>query len=77
MKATILFFGQLTDVTGTGTLQVNDITDTASLTHHLHHVYPGLDSRKYVIAVNNDLIQENTILNDNATVALLPPFSGG
>jgi sulfur-carrier protein len=32
---------------------------------------------KYSIAVNKQVIQNNTTLNPDDTVALLPPFSGG
>jgi len=77
MKVNILFFGQLTDVTGTTTLVLENISDTKSLAATLQQAYPGLDAKKYIIAVNSKHVAENTPLTDNCTVALLPPFSGG
>lgn len=77
MKVNILFFGQLTDVTGTTTLVLENIIDTKSLAAKLQQAYPGLDAKKYIIAVNSNQVTENTLLSDNCTVALLPPFSGG
>ncbi|MEO6230029.1 MAG: MoaD/ThiS family protein [Ferruginibacter sp.] len=77
MKVNILFFGQLTDVTGTTNLVLEDINDTSMLIQQLHTTYPDLLTKKYVIAVNATVAEENTLLTDNCTVALLPPFSGG
>ena len=77
MSINILLFGQLTDITGTDRLVVSDITDTDRLVTKLHHQFPALSQSKYLIAVDKKLIAVNTSLNDQSTVALLPPFSGG
>lgn len=77
MEISILLFGQLTDITGTDTVTLENIVDTDHLISTLHETYPALVLSKYVIAVNKKVISENTILLNNCTVALLPPFSGG
>ena len=77
MKVNILFFGQLTDVTDTTNLVLEDINDTSMLIQQLYKTYPALITKKYVIAVDSKVVEENTLLTDNCTVALLPPFSGG
>lgn len=77
MKINIILFGQLTDITGTGSVTVEDVMDTDSLKAALSKTYPGLMNSKYVIAVDKNIIVENTPLSNNCTVALLPPFSGG
>lgn len=77
MKVNILFFGQLTDATGIASIILEDIDDTSMLIQQLHTNYPGLLSKKYVIAVDATVAEENTLLTNNCTVALLPPFSGG
>ena len=76
MRINIIIFGQLADITGS-TLSLENVTDTNTLVKELHSLYPVLSDSKYVIAVNNKMVNENTILNANSTVALLPPFSGG
>jgi len=76
MTINILIFGQLADITG-NTLSLENVTDTNTLVKELHSLYPVLSDSKYMIAVNNKMVNENTILNANSTVALLPPFSGG
>ena len=47
------------------------------LIRQLQLKYPGLLQAKYAIAVNKQIIQHKTALQQDAEVALLPPFSGG
>ncbi len=77
MKINILFFGQLVDITGTDKILVENMNDTDSLVNALHETYPVLTQSKYLISVDKKIIEINTLLADNCTVALLPPFSGG
>ncbi len=77
MTINIILFGQLTDITGAGSLTMKDVTDTDSLVVTLQIGYPALISSKFVIAVDKKVISGNTPLTNNCTVALLPPFSGG
>jgi molybdopterin converting factor small subunit len=77
MQITILFFGQLTEITGVATVQLEHIADTDALVIQLRQKFPALASSKYAIAVDKKVINCNTILTQNCSVALLPPFSGG
>lgn len=77
MDISVLFFGQLAEFTGTDKLSCAPQKDTDSLMEQLKKQYPLLIDAAYVVAVNKLLIKQNTILNIGATVALLPPFSGG
>ncbi|MDP4261349.1 MAG: MoaD/ThiS family protein [Bacteroidota bacterium] len=76
MEINIIIFGQLRDLLGKG-LVLNDVADTDSLTRVLNEKYPGLAHSTYRIAVDKEIVTENTLLPQNCTVALLPPFSGG
>jgi molybdopterin converting factor small subunit len=76
MSVKIILFGKLADIAG-NTISLNDVADTDSLVSVLHKNYPALGNSKYVIAVDKRIIKENTRLNNNSTVVLLPPFSGG
>jgi sulfur-carrier protein len=76
-KITLLTFGQLTDVTGQSTWEMEDITDTDQLKKILIEKYPALAQSKYLVAVNMEVIRGNARLNPGDVVALLPPFSGG
>jgi len=76
MGVKIILFGKLADIIG-DSVSVDNVTDTDSLVDSLNKRYPELANTKYVIAVDKQLIKENTVLNKKSMVALLPPFSGG
>lgn len=76
MKINIIIFGQLSEVLGEN-LVMEDIADTESLQQVLHKKFPELANYKYVMAVNKKQVTINTVLNEDCTIALLPPFSGG
>jgi sulfur-carrier protein len=73
----VRFFGQLTDRTGCNTLSLEDMADTDTLIQQLHERFPALAGAKYMLAVNNKMIQSNTMLSPGCRIDLLPPFSGG
>ena len=77
MKVNVLIFGPLKDVTGTHVCQVTDVMDTNEMIGKMNKMYPELINKRYLIAVEKEIVQGNTALSDNFTVALLPPYSGG
>ncbi len=77
MNITVLFFGQLTDITQTSQMVIPEVQDSDSLKSVLYSKFPGLSNAKYMIAVDHQIIYMNTKLKPDSTVALLPPFSGG
>lgn len=77
MAIEILFFGSLTDATAVTQLVADDLTDTDAVKAFLEAKYPSLKTAKYFIAVNQQMVQHNTIVKAGDTVALMPPFSGG
>ena len=77
MQINIIIFGQLKDIIGSKNLIVDEIDSTDKLVQHLNDVYPELINKKYLIAVEKEIISYDTLLNNNDTVALLPPYAGG
>lgn len=73
----ILAFGIIADIAGKSAWTVRDILSTDALKTALEQEFPELRSRKYRFAVNQNIIAENTLLQNGDTIALLPPFSGG
>ncbi len=73
----LIFFGQLTDSTGVSSVLVEDVANTETLIDVIKSLYPSLESSKYMVAVNNTMVTENTILTPGSKVAFMPPFSGG
>jgi molybdopterin synthase sulfur carrier subunit len=77
MEIHLLAFGQIAEITGKSAWKMAGIKDTNILIKNLEEQFPALVKTKYSIAVNKKVIQENTTINENDTIALLPPFSGG
>ena len=73
----IILFGQLTDITGSSLLTVNNTADTDGLVNELNKLYPSMINVKYRIAIDKKIITSNTAITENSDIALLPPFSGG
>ena len=77
MKVNVLIFGQLKEITGTGAMVIEDVSDTDQLVNQMKTQYPKLSDSKFVISVDKKIINQNVELNGGSTIALLPPFSGG
>lgn len=77
MKIKLKLLGQLAEITGTSSIEVDDINNTDSLTKKMLRDFPGLKNFKFRISVNKKLIQKNQELEPGSEVALLPPFAGG
>jgi len=73
----VLFFGQLTDLTGVTTLSSDHVADTDQLLTQLKEKYPALATATFMVAVNNRMITGNTIIEPGSKIAIMPPFSGG
>lgn len=77
MEVTVLFFGSLTEITGTSRMRIPEVTDTDQLDQVLKDRFPALEQLTYRMAVNRKVIGETTLLTAETEIALLPPFSGG
>lgn len=74
-KVKIITFGKLKEILGSDFEEMSYNTD--ELQQKLSSKFPVLQTLKLRIAVNQNIISENTQLNDNDVVALMPPYSGG
>ena len=74
---TILTFGMITDIIGKGRFELTGISSTEEVKRKLESEFPQLKNINYAIAVNRKTVVGTVALEENATVALLPPFSGG
>ena len=76
MPVNVMAFGSVTDVMGES-IQLEHVQDTDALMLELNKRFPALKNSKFLVAVNRKMINKNTRLNGNDTVALMSPFSGG
>jgi molybdopterin converting factor subunit 1 len=73
----VMFFGQLTDATGVSSVMIEEVTSTDELIQMMKMRYPALASSTYMVALNNTMVTENTIVAPGSKLAFMPPFSGG
>lgn len=73
----VMFFGQLTDATGVASIIVDEVDNTDLLIQLMKIKYPSLESSTYMVALNNTMVTENTIIPPGSKLAFMPPFSGG
>jgi molybdopterin converting factor subunit 1 len=73
----VIFFGQLTDATGVSSIMVDEVDNTDLLIQLVKMKYPTLESSTFMVALNNTMVAENTIISPGSKVAFMPPFSGG
>ena len=77
MEITVLTFGMITEIVGKTAFVLNGVSSTDDVQQKLEAEFPGLKNINYTVAVNKQMVTTSTQLENNATVALLPPFSGG
>lgn len=77
MTVRVLFFGVLSDVTGTDTRHYLEVQSIDELKSKILDEFPEIAHYNYMISLNNEIISSNRILNDRDEVALMPPFAGG
>ena len=77
MNIEILFFGQLTDISGCHSVKIENPGTTEAVKEWLCKQYPGLAGAKFVMALNNQLIVAPLIITEPSIIACMPPFSGG
>ncbi|PWS29969.1 MoaD/ThiS family protein [Pedobacter paludis] len=77
MEIELLSFGKIAEFITIKKLSIDGISDTDGLKKYLEDKFPQLSEIKYKLAVDKQIIQKNRIITDQATVAIMPPFSGG
>ncbi|WP_294226353.1 MoaD/ThiS family protein [uncultured Chryseobacterium sp.] len=75
MEVKVISFGKIAEITGKE-FSVS-ASDTEALKKQLSGLFPQLADMKYAVAVNKKITEENAVLNNSDTVALMPPYSGG
>ena len=79
MGINILYFGMLAEITG----QANEVwtvkegLTVGDLKKLILEKYPLMADKKFKVAVNQQIGDDQTFVSLHAEVALLPPFAGG
>ena len=77
MEIEIISFGKVAEFIKNQQLDVSNIADTDALKQYLENRFPDLAGIKYKLALNKNMVQRNTALQNRDTLAIMPPFSGG
>ena len=77
MEVKVLFFGVLTEVTGTSCKHYFDVSTMKDLSLRITDDFPEIMHYNYRIALNNVIIVGEPSLQPGDEVAFLPPFAGG
>jgi molybdopterin synthase sulfur carrier subunit len=75
----VLYFAEIKEILAK---QSEEIALDSSLTVeqlkiNLLEQYPALKNKTYQVAVNEEFVKDDDIVQQNDTVALIPPVSGG
>ncbi|MEB8329125.1 MoaD/ThiS family protein [Flavobacteriaceae bacterium KMM 6897] len=82
---TILLFGITKDIIGSSTIELDptrekeiNIRTVGELKNYLGEKYPKLNTlSSLAVAVNSAFAENETMVNDQDEIALIPPVSGG
>ncbi len=77
MDINVIFFGVLTEVTGTSRKHYGNVKSFSDLRHRIEDDFPGIIHYNFRIAVNNEISDGEPVLKEADEVAYLPPFAGG
>jgi sulfur-carrier protein len=77
MQVKVLFFGVLAEVTGTNTKHYPEVKSIGDLKLRIQDDFPEIVHYNYRIALNNEIINNDTQLKDGDEMAFMPPFAGG
>lgn len=77
MEIEIISFGKIAEFIGNQKIEITGINKTDELKAYLEASFPRLRNMKYKLALNKQIIQDNSAIANNDTVAIMPPFSGG
>ncbi|WP_373442684.1 molybdopterin converting factor subunit 1 [Staphylococcus equorum] len=75
----VLYFAEIKEILAKQSEDIDlsyDITVDEFITDLFKH-YPSISDKKFQIAVNEEFVKNDDIVQPNDTVALIPPVSGG
>lgn len=76
-KIKIKLFGNLSELVNTHEIWIDFKSTFFELKAELFLQFPMFENKEFVFAINQKITHKNIIINQNAEIALLPPFSGG
>jgi sulfur-carrier protein len=78
-RMTVQMFGMIAELFQADHLlcELPEGTLVADLRRHLAELNPGLTDMQYAVAIDLQVVDDNTPIPASADIAVLPPFAGG
>ena len=75
----VLYFAHLKEIININEEQItlNQDYSVLNFKQYLVDKYPELKDETFQVAVNEEFVQESSVITDQDVVALIPPVSGG
>ena len=75
----VLYFAEIKEIlqTDSETIDINESINVDAFKQNLFERHPSIKSKKFQVAVNEEFVQDEDIIQPTDTVALIPPVSGG
>ncbi len=75
----VKYFGRIVEYTlvESEAITITEAISISDFRKTLWNRFPGLQNETFKIALDQQLVAENVIINSNCEVAILPPFAGG
>lgn len=77
MEIEVLFYGMVSEAACKSSIKYQNVKDTDELSEQLTALFPQLQNMTYIMALNQEILKENTSINNGDVIAILPPFAGG
>jgi len=77
MEVKVLFFGVLTEVTGTAVKHYKGVKSTGDLRLMIEDDFPAIAHYNFRVSLNSQILNDEADLSDGDEVAFMPPFAGG
>ena len=79
MSIHVMYYGMLAEITGVAdeAWLIDEHITVGQFRTRIGERYPGMRDKKFKVAVNKQIADDFMVMNNQAEVALLPPFAGG
>lgn len=77
MEVKVLFFGVLSEVSGTVIKHYQGVKSVSDLKRRIQDDFPEITHYNFRISVNSMITDEDLSLKTGDEIAFLPPFAGG
>jgi len=79
MEITVRYYGMLAEITGQSAenLAFAENMSVGKFREEILSRYPGMTGKKFKVAVNLQIADDDIFIESGCEIALLPPFAGG